>query len=271
MKKTKKKSLIVTAHDFGLCHSVNQGIVWILKHPSNIITELSLLPNAPGSQEAAEIAKRLKISVSLNTNFTTFTPLSSNVPSLVDKNGEFKKVDVSKWNFSAIETFREEDIVKELDAQWEWFVKNVGRKPSAILSRKNEFSDPKMLIPFVEKAKKEGVPLRTPVWMWKRNYAAQSFVRQEGVKTTTNVFIGIKDWKGRFGYDMEEEGDKLVKDILKSEEVSELIVFAGFVDEELFKISKVNWQRGQFFRVLQNKEFITSLKQHFQLISYQDL
>jgi len=67
-----KKKLIVSAHVFGLCHSVNEGIFYALNHRNNIITELSLIPNAPGSKEAVEMTKKLKTSVSLEANFTTF-------------------------------------------------------------------------------------------------------------------------------------------------------------------------------------------------------
>ncbi len=266
-----KNKLIVTAHDFGLCNSVNKGIVLALEHPNNIITEVSLLPNAPGSKEAARIARDLKISVCLCVNLTTFKPLSTTVPSMVDKNGIFLKVDVGTWNFSSFDSYTEKDVALEIDAQWMWFVENVGRKPTAIVTRKSEFGDPKVLLPLIKKAKKESVPVRTPVWMWKENYGAQSYAKQEGIKLTQHIFIGLKDWCGRFGYDLEKGIDALIKDINSAKGLSELLVFPGFVDEELFKLSIINWQRGQFLQILNKPEIIKKIKDNFELISCEDI
>ena len=266
-----KKKLIITAHDFGYFDSINRGIIYSLKHKNNIITELSLLANTPGSLEAAKFSRSTKISVSLNTNFTSQKPLSRGVPSLVGKDGNFLKVDTKTWDFSVIDRFNEKDVTRELDAQWDWFTENVGRKPSAILSKKNEYVDPKILMPVVSKAKKEGVPIRVPVWMWKENYGAQSYVEQEGVKSTQNIFLGLKEWKGKFGYDLIEDIDQLIADIKTKEGVSELLVFPGFVDKELMDKSTLNWQRGQFLQVLDNNEVISKIKDNFELISFRDL
>src|SRR3989344_2404008 len=99
-----KNKLIVTAHDFGLTHSGNLGVLYAINHPENIFTEYSLLPNAPGSMEA--------------------------VKTMVDKNGNFLDADATTWDFSCIDNFNDDEIITEIDAQYDWFVKNVGRKPS---------------------------------------------------------------------------------------------------------------------------------------------
>ena len=51
------KKLIITAYDFGLCNSVNEGIMWCLNHKNNIITEVSLIPNSIGSMDAVKKSK----------------------------------------------------------------------------------------------------------------------------------------------------------------------------------------------------------------------
>lgn len=266
-----KRKLIVTAHDFGLCPSVNEGVLYCLAHPNNLISEISILPNFPASPKAASLIKRRDCSVSLNTNFTSGRPLSSPVKSLVDKDGNFRRVDVATWDFSAIDEFDEEDIVKELGAQWDWFLKHLGRKPSAILSRKNEHGDPKILLPVTQLAKRQKVPIRTPVWRWQENYGAQSYVEQEEVRSSQHIFIGLRDWQGRFGYDLVEDIDRLIDDIYASQGICELLVFPGFVDEELFKMSSLNWQRGQFLKILDNQVVVNKIKNNFDLISFSDL
>ncbi|EKD57924.1 MAG: hypothetical protein ACD_57C00093G0002 [uncultured bacterium] len=107
--------------------------------------------------------------------------------------------------------------------------------------------------------------------MWKENYGAQSYVEQEGVKSTQNIFLGLKEWKGKFGYDLIEDIDQLIADIKTKEGVSELLVFPGFVDKELMDKSTLNWQRGQFLQVLDNNEVISKIKDNFELISFRDL
>ncbi len=266
-----KQQLIVTAHDFGLCASVNDGTRYILEHKNNIVTELALLVNAPGSQEAALMAKEMDISVSLCLNLTTFRPIAKKVPSLVDAEGNFLGVDVETWDFHVIDQYRKEDILKEIDAQVEWFIKHVGRKPSALLSRKNEHGDPKILIPFVEKAKSLGIPVRTPVWKWKENYGAQSYVVQEGVSSSSSVFLAYLSWKGPNAYDLEKEVDRFVEEVSKRKGTSELLVLMGFVDEELFQLSSINWQRAQIFSILDRDDVIDKIRLNFDLVSYRSL
>lgn len=266
-----KQQLIVTAHDFGLCASVNDGIRYVLEHKNNFVTELALLVNAPGSEEAARMAKETDMSVSLCLNLTTFHPIAKEVPSLVDAKGKFLRVDVETWDFHVIDQYHEDDIRKEIDAQVEWFIKYVGRKPSALLSRKNEHGDPKILIPFVEKAKDLGIPVRTPVWKWKENYGAQSYVVQEGVPSTSSVCLAYLGWKGPNAYDLEKDVDRFIDEFSKRKGTSELLVLTGFVDEELFQLSSVNWQRSQIFSILDRDDVIDKIRSNFDLVSYRSL
>lgn len=268
-----KKRLIVTGHDFGLCHSVNEGFLYALNQSPSILTELALIVNAPGSLEAAEAARKTQLSVSLNFNITSLRPLSSGLRTLVDPHGDFYKPNLYQWDFSFLDQVEEGEVVRELEAQWDFFVREVGRKPSAILSRKGEHGDPKVLLAVVEKAKKEGVAIRTPAWRWKENYAAQAFVEDSGVRCSQNIFIGCLDWQGRFGYDLERDVGKLINDINQKEGVSELFIFVGFADEELFALSShVNWQRGQYLQILRQKaELLERLRDNFELIGYDRL
>lgn len=266
-----KQPLIVTAHDFGLCSSVNDGICYVLDHKNNIITELALLVNAPGSEEAARIAKKRNISISLNLNLTTFHPIASHVPSLLDESNQLLHVNVETWDFHVIDQYQEEDIRREIDAQVQWFIDHVGGKPSALLARKNEHGDPKILIPYIEKAKELGVPVRSPVWKWKENYGAQSYVEQEGVPSTSSVFLAFLGWKGPNGYDLEKEVNQFVEEASKRKGTSELLVPIGFIDEVLFQLSTVNWQRAQIFSLLERDDVIEKIRSAFDLVSYRDL
>lgn len=266
-----KPKLIITAHDFGMSASVNAGILHAFHHTQNIFTELSLLPNAPGSMEAAQLAHSVGIPVNLCVCLTSFRPLLKTHKTLVDSAGNFIKPNISTWDFSMIDNFDDGEVVAEIAAQYKWFIANVGRKPTALVTQKSEHGDPKILLPLVDLAKRENLPVRTPVWNWRENYGAQSYVEQEKIRHTNNIFIGIKNWTGKHGYDLEVDLDQLIKDIKNKPGVSELLIFAGFVDREIFDVSTVNWQRGQFLQLLDRPEIIDKIKDNFDLISYRDL
>ncbi|GAB4139898.1 MAG: hypothetical protein Fur0024_0630 [Patescibacteria group bacterium] len=269
-----KKKLIVTAHDFGFTHSVNEGILFALNHPQNIFTELSLLAVAPGSTEGARIARenpQISTHLCISLMQDKFKPITK-PKTLVDRNGYFFKGATDTWDFSAIDNFDDKEVRDEVFAQYEWFVKNVGRKPSAIVSQKSEHGDPKILIHVSELAKKENLPVRTPLWKWKPNYGAETFIDSEGLKHTSSCFVGLLDWKGRFGYDLEADLDKLIEDINLKNGVSEVFIFCGFVDEETINLSSVNWQRGQILNIMERKpHIIQKIRENFDLISYRDL
>ncbi len=266
-----KKKLIITAHDFGLCRSVNEGIIYVLESKNNTISEVALLPNAPGSADAARYIRETGFGASLCLNLTTFKPISKVVKTLVGGDGKFLPVDIANWNFSNLDRFDDKEVANEIRAQWDWYLENVGSKPNAIVTRKSESGDPKVLLPLVNLAKSEKVPIRSPFWKWKSNYAAQSYVDQSGVKQTDNVFIGLKNWGGKYGYDLEEHMDILVEDVDLVSGVSELIVFPGFVDEELFKISTLSWQRGQFVQLTKRGKVSEELRSYFDLVNYKSL
>ena len=267
------KKLIITLHDFGISKSVNDGVLYAIKHPNNIATQYSLLPHAPGSELGAQIAKENPdLSFDLCVALTSFNPIGKSYKTLVDKNNQFLKPDTVTWDFSIIDNFDPKEVEEEISLQYEWFLGHVGRKPTALTTQKSEHGDPKILIPLADLAKKEGLPIRTPAWKWFSNYAAQSYVVDLGLKHTQNVFIGCLDWRGRYGYDLETDLDKLVSDIKATDGVSELLIFCGFVDEELFNISSVTWQRGQYLDIIERKmPIVERFRKEFELVDYRNL
>lgn len=268
-----KNKLIFTIHDFGLTQSVNDGIYYALNHRNgDIITQLSLLPNTSGSLDAARFAREnTDIPVNLCFALTTSSPISKEVPSLIDNSGKFLKVNTKTWDFSILDKYNEDDIAKELEAQYNWFVHNIGRKPVSLTTQKNEHGDPKVLKHFVDIAKREGLPIQIPLWKWKSNYGAKAYADSFGVTMTDNVYVGIKDWNGKFGYDLEKDIDLLISDTSKNTGVNELIAFCGFIDKELFDSTSVSWQRGQIFNVLNNDAQVQKIRDNFDLISYKSL
>jgi predicted glycoside hydrolase/deacetylase ChbG (UPF0249 family) len=84
------KRLIVNADDFGLCGSVNRGI--LEAHQRGIVTSATILANAPGFEDAIALARQApSLGVGVHLTLTWGRPVSrpQEVPSLVRGDGAF--------------------------------------------------------------------------------------------------------------------------------------------------------------------------------------
>ncbi|MFS0777262.1 chitin disaccharide deacetylase [Neobacillus sp. 3P2-tot-E-2] len=100
--------LIVNADDFGYSRGVNYGI--IDAHKYGIVNSTTMMMNMPGVNHAVELAKEhpaLKLGIHLVLTFGK--PLLSDVSTLVDEQGNFKKLKdlINDQNLSLIELERE--------------------------------------------------------------------------------------------------------------------------------------------------------------------
>lgn len=90
------KTVFVTADDFGFTKGVTDGILHC--HDKGLVTNTSLMVNMPDASRAMELSKsRPNLSVGLHVNLTQGKPLSKaeSIPSLVDKNGNFRKLSLT--------------------------------------------------------------------------------------------------------------------------------------------------------------------------------
>src|SRR3989338_4936855 len=86
------KYLIVSADDFGLTKSINEGIVKAYKE--GIVTSLNLLPTGEAFEDALNLAKGLKLEdIGAHISLTETGPLTDPglIPSLVTRGGRFYK------------------------------------------------------------------------------------------------------------------------------------------------------------------------------------
>lgn len=269
-----KHRVIITGHDLGYSTAVNQGFGYILSSPNKFFSELSILPNARGSEEAVAIARASQLPVNLAISLINSKQQSlSNAKSLIGKGTYLKDVqNIKTWDFSVIDTFDPHDIELEINAQYQWFLDNFGHKPSALVTQKGEHGDPKILEPMISLAKQEGLPLRAPWWKWQTNYGAQSLVEFEGIKTTSQILVCFKDWQNLSGYDLENDLDTIITRIYETDGVSELAILPGFCDQELIDITSLSWQRGRPIAIFEQRyHVIERLYNEFDVISYQDL
>lgn len=109
------KRLIVNADDFGLCASVNRGI--LEAHRGGIVTSATLLANAPGFEEALALARRTpSLGVGVHLNLTRGRALSppAGIPSLARGDGAFAH---TPWSI-ARGLWRRRIVLPEVEREW---------------------------------------------------------------------------------------------------------------------------------------------------------
>ncbi|MGL5978067.1 MAG: carbohydrate deacetylase [Erysipelotrichaceae bacterium] len=124
------KQLIVNADDFGLCESVNQGIIKGAR--DGVITSTSMLVNMDYSLHAASLLDdTLELGVGLHVNITKGKPVSNpqDIPSLVDEDGNFL---ASGWYLQENHSVHVDDLIREFDQQYHRFIALTNRKPDHI-------------------------------------------------------------------------------------------------------------------------------------------
>lgn len=83
------KTLIVNADDFGLTHSINNGILKCFKY--GIVTSASIITNGRAFEESVSLSKEHGLNVGLHLTLMDGQPVSNaeDVKSLTDRNGLF--------------------------------------------------------------------------------------------------------------------------------------------------------------------------------------
>jgi predicted glycoside hydrolase/deacetylase ChbG (UPF0249 family) len=106
------KRLVLNSDDFGLCHSVNLGVV--KGFTEGLLTQASIMAPAPWFEEAALLARQHDIPIGIHLTATCewsryrWRPLTG-AKSLVDKNGD---------SFATIEELRKRADPAELEAEF---------------------------------------------------------------------------------------------------------------------------------------------------------
>ena len=117
--------LIVNADDFGLTDGVTFGILSAIER--GIVTSTTMMVNMPGTQTAAEIARKAPaLAIGLHINISLGNPLTR-CESLTE-NGKFQKPSV----IGTDDRYREEELYSEMRAQYSRFLELTGRRPTHI-------------------------------------------------------------------------------------------------------------------------------------------
>lgn len=110
--------LTINADDFGISHSINKAVKECFC--SGVVNSASFVVNGEKFNEAVKILENHpRLGRGLHVNFTEGKPVSdpNNIPTLVDKKGEFYRKGYRFFLAYFLGRIRLEDIKKELEAQ----------------------------------------------------------------------------------------------------------------------------------------------------------
>lgn len=262
--------LLVQADDFGFTKATTLGAIEGIDH--GILTCSGLFANMPTSEFAAGFIKeRPSFCFGLDMNITN-GPCVCNpteIPHLVDKNGEFirSSVRIKDPRFEnekgRREMFPYDEVYLELSAQYQRFIKLTGRKPSYIQS--HSLSHENYIEAIRNIAKEHQIPY------------AMDVLDQYGFKFYADYHDNEATMKKIF--DPVAQVNRSPLNMLLSNKENLLkydFVFigghAGYVDAELLTSSSCSIERCKDLELVLSNEVKDWIKKnHIELISYNDL
>lgn len=244
--------LIVNADDFGLTRGCNEGIIKSIK--KGIVTNTTIMINMPFAEEGINLAKKNGIDqLGIHFNLTCGKPISLDVPSLVNEEGEFYK----RFIFLK-EKMSLQDVEIELRAQLKKF-KSKGLKLTHIDSHHHIHMYPGVAEIVAEIALEENVPLRNV------NEYVKKIIEEKGILTTEHFSMDF--------YDKNVTLEKL-KEIISSrqEGVLEIMSHPALIDSELIHLSSYTFYREKELEILTSEEIKLWLdEQKIELIGFEDI
>lgn len=125
------KKLLIRADDLGYSRAVNYGIYDSIKN--GVVNNVGVMVNMPTTKMGLDLLKGQAIDYGLHTVISSGRPIlpATEVPSLVDENGHFKASRVYRENYQGgkADFVKLEEVVAEIQAQYQRFVALVGRQP----------------------------------------------------------------------------------------------------------------------------------------------
>ncbi|MCG1008437.1 chitin disaccharide deacetylase [Salinicoccus sp. ID82-1] len=160
--------IVINADDFGYSRAVNYGI--IDAHTEGILTSTTLMTNMPGAKHAFELAKsHQSLGVGVHLTLTCGRPLLDTHHTLVDSNGDFKKLHHYQAKFHV----DSDELYDEWKAQIEKFL-DAGLKPTHLDSHHHINNLEAMQPVFIRLAQEYQLPVRN-------NFEG---IREHGLMTT---------------------------------------------------------------------------------------
>lgn len=243
--------LIVNADDFGISKAINLGIIEGFKN--GIVTSTTLMCNMEATGDAVELAKKNpKLGVGIHLVLTAGKPLSKDVKTLVDDDGNFLKYDKIFRSASI------EDIRKEFRNQMERFL-SFGIVPTHIDTHHHVHSKEAVFSIVYELAKEFDIPVRYIEAIGRDKY--------KDIRTTTKLIDNF--------YDLPMIEPHILQEICEDNidiESLEIMCHPGYLDHKIISNSSYAYPRVKELETLTDKDVIKFIKnENIQLINFKDI
>ncbi len=243
--------IIFNADDFGLSKATSLGI--IEAHKNGVIKSTSLMCNMKDAEYAANLVRGYNnLGVGMHFVMTAGFPLCSDVPSLTDENGAFKKNDVI-MNTAAIE-----DIRKEFKAQFEKML-SFGITPTHIDSHHHMHENDMVLTVVKEFAEKYKLPIRV-----------FDNLNLDNLSEDNKNIHEVLEYYGEGNIDVKNLISILEK--YKNTEIIEIMCHPAYADQDLLKKTSYNMERTKELVTLTSEELKNYIKDNdIELINYKHI
>lgn len=234
--------LIVNADDFGYCSAINLGI--IESYQQGILSSTTLMVDMPGFDQAIQLAKENPgLGVGVHLTLTAQKPVRSDVPTLVDDQGNFHKLNFYEKDFM----IDEDELYKEWKTQIDKVIAN-GVEPDHLDSHHHVHTIGNITKVFEQLAKEYNLPVRG-------NYKKTTKIK------SANRFFSNFDSIGRTkGIWKPYEVHNLVEDVEQFGSV-EAMCHPGYLDATVFENSSLTVNRTYTMRELKNPFYKTLFEQ----------
>lgn len=250
--------LVIVADDYGLCRSVNEGV--IASYKNGIVTELSLMLGSPGTEHALQLVKANDV-----TNLGIHLLLKNwrDTGALVRRRDYIKMFD----------ELSEAEIAALVGAELEEFERIVGHKPTHITSQFGIIGHAKAIRSVIAYAKQYNIPMRQPVMTlygdeFEENPASLTLIRQANIRTTDKIFAHI------LGDDYEIIVSAYKQDLgsLTDDQTAEIALHPGYVDDELRAMTSLADERARDLKLATDATFTAWIeRQGIKITNYGEI
>ncbi len=266
------KSLIINADDFGLCKSVNRGIIECYQH--GLVSDFSFMINLEEFDKADEMIKKINIKhVGFHLNLTVGKSVLGEKSKLADDNGKYFDLKILTIKILAGKILIE-DIYNEIRTQIKLLIKH-GYQITHIDSHCNIHLLPSIMKTLIQLNSefKLNVPIRMP---YEKIHNLSNLIRSNLVRiyslnfltkicqfrTSYNVLL-IKTIGGNLYNNPNPKAifNDVIKGVKKcpNNEVYEIAVHPGYPSDTLLNYDKYNTQRLRELEFLKSKDILLDI------------
>lgn len=254
--------IINNADDYGYSNAINYGIIDAYK--LGVLTSTTIMANMGGFDHAIKLAKdNPGLGVGVHLTLTCGKPVLKGSKTLVDENGNFKKISFYKDASTSVD---DNEVYNEWKAQIQKVI-NAGIKPTHLDSHHHSHTYKNNTQTIIKLAKEFNLPVRN-------SYQDKSVYTSENIVSTDLLISPWQDEEENMKGNVKEGIIKRITQELednKSLNVIEIMWHPAYLDKKIMTESSFNLPRIYELETLIDNQFQEYLEENYQLINYQDI